>query len=94
MNQRFEIKFDFPLAHSDLLVSLMATVEIHHSDTYYVVDNFHFLDKSSGPSILPTLELKQVPRGSSKVWVHKDSGRETLLGLAIGKAIDKAIENK
>ncbi|HUR64971.1 MAG TPA: hypothetical protein VMZ03_01365 [Chitinophagaceae bacterium] len=92
MEQPFEIKFDFPLAHSDLYISLKATAELHHSDPYYVIDNFYFAPtdlKKSDLSILPAQEIKQIRRGGSKVWVHCDSERESLLSMALGKAIEK-----
>ena len=91
MSQSFEIKFDFALAHSDLTISLRATAELHHSDPYYVVDNFHLANsprKNDELSIIPAQEIKQVTRGDTKVWVHKDSERESVLSLAIGKAIE------
>ena len=93
MEQPFEIKFDFPLAHSDLIISLKATAELHHSDPYYVIDGFHFAsarpDKGE-PSVLPSQEIKEIERNGSTVWVHCDSERESLLSIAIGKAIDRS----
>jgi len=92
MDQPFEIKFDFPLAHSDLSVSLRATAEFHHSDPYYVIDNFRFAgkrNKRSIPTLLPKQEIKLIERGSSKIWVHRDSERESQLSIAMGKAIEK-----
>ena len=91
MNQPFEVKFDFALAHSDLTITLRATVQEHHSDPYYLVDHFH--TASSPPanndiSIIPAHEIRQVERGGTKIWVHKDSDRESLLSLALGKAIE------
>ena len=93
----FEIKFDFPLAHSDLIVSLKATAELHHSQPYYVVD--HFQEASSKgsldePSILPPQEIKQIERNSAKVWVHKDSEKESVLSIVMGKGIDEALKNR
>jgi hypothetical protein len=91
MSQPFEIRFDFPLAHSSMTISLRATAELHHSDPYYVVDHFHFesaKSRNGEPSLLPPLELKKIQRGSSYVWVHRDSERESLLSVAVGKAID------
>ena len=96
MNQPIEIKFDFPLAHSDLVISLTATVDLHHSPPYYVVDHFHFAGTrpvNDGLSLLPPQELKQVTRGDKRVWVHKDSERESLLSLAIGKAIESGLKD-
>jgi hypothetical protein len=91
MKQPFEIKFDFPVAHSDLIISLRATAELHHSDPYYVVDGFYFASQNGKQhlSLLPAQEIKQIKKGHVHTWVHKDSGRESLLSLAIGKAIEK-----
>ena len=94
MDQPFEIKFEFPLAHSDLTVSLRATAELHHSEPYYVIDHFRFAGKrnrKSLPSLLPRIEIKKIERGSQRVWVHKDSERESQLSIALGRAIDKNI---
>ena len=97
MEQPFEIKFDFALAHSDLIISLTATAELHHSDPYYVVDHFHFdggdLAKDD-LSVLPAQEIKQVIRGGTRVWVHKDSERESVLSLALGRSIDRTLQDR
>lgn len=97
MEKPFEIKFDFPLAHSDLSISLKATAEIHHSDPYFVIDNFHFASAKPSrtePSVLPTQEIKQIRRNGSMVWVHCDSERESLLSLALGKAIEQVQKDR
>lgn len=97
MEKPFDIKFDFDLAHSDLSISLTATAELHHSEPYYVIDHFHFAGmkpKEGEVSMLPAQEIKQITRGNSKVWVHKDSERESLLSLAIGEAIDHVFEER
>lgn len=97
MNQPFEIRFDFPLAHSDLIFSLTAIAEIHHSEPFYSVDHFHFAGAppaGNDISVLPAQQIKQVRRGNTSVWVHKDSERESMLSLAMGKAIDEALKNR
>lgn len=96
MNQPFKIKFDFPVAHSELTVSLEATAELHHSDPYYRVQDFCFHDPDPGnhyPSVLPPQEIKRIQRGPVKVWVHRDSERESLLSTTIGAAIEATIED-
>lgn len=95
MKQPFEIRFDFPLANSDLIVSLRATAEIHHSEIYYVVKNFHLANnqpKKNEVSMIPEQEIKQIERDGQTVWVHKESERESLLSLAMGKAIDELMK--
>lgn len=97
MNQSFEIKFDFALAHSDLTISLRATAEPHHSELYYVVDNFHLANsprKDDELSIIPAQEIKQIIRSDTKIWVHKDSERESVLSIAIGKAIETNVKEE
>ncbi|MFI5130726.1 MAG: hypothetical protein ACHQFX_12070 [Chitinophagales bacterium] len=97
MEQPFEIKFDFALAHSDLTISLRATATLHHSHPYYVVDHFHIdggILAKDDISVLPAQEIKQVIRGGTRVWVHKDSERESLLSLAIGKSIDHTLKEQ
>jgi len=87
-----EIRFEFPLAYSDLTVSLRATATLHHSFPFYVVENFCFAGSNGNyePSILPTQEIQKISRNDTPVWVHKDSQRESQLSLAMGRAIDKA----
>ena len=91
MNKPFEIIFDFALAQSELVIPLKATAQLHHSDPYYVVENFHIVGaplRQDEISIIPTQEIKRIYRNGTPVWVHRDSERESVLSLAIGKAID------
>jgi hypothetical protein len=93
MTKPFEINFDFPVALSDLKISLKATAELHHSDPYFVVHDFYlannFKNKAHHHSILPDQEVKRIQRGQDFSWVHRDSGRESLLSLAIGAALEE-----
>lgn len=91
MEKPFRIKFDFPLSHSDVIVALNATAELHHSDPYYVVHSFSFAgsgNRGAGISLLPPQEVKLLKRGTLRRWVHKDSEKESELSLALGKAIE------
>ena len=97
MNPPFEIEFDFPLAHSDLIVSLRATAEIHHSEIYYVVKNFHFAGakpKENEVSMIPEQEIKSVNRNGNAIWVHRESERESQLSKAIGKSLEKYLQKE
>lgn len=94
MKQPFEITFDFPVAESNLKISLRATAELHHSDPYYVVGNFyleHYNSDREQYSVLPEQVIKRMKRGNTYVWVHRDSERESLLSLAIGAAIERSV---
>lgn len=95
MRQPFEIKFEFPVAHSSLTISLKATAELHDQDAYYIINNFSLeepLANGNGLSVLPAQEIKLSRRGNKTIWVHKDSDRESLLSLAIGEAIEKVFK--
>ena len=96
MDRSFEIIFDFPLENSAYTIALKATVQLHHSEPYYVIDSFSF-DETSLPksmksldSLLPPIELKYIKTFKKGKWVHKDSERESLLSREIGTAIEKS----
>lgn len=90
----FEINFDFPVASSNLKISLKATAEIHHSEPYFVVHDFYLPNsrKVNGfHSVLPIQEVKRIFRDNSYLWVHKDSEQESELSMAIGTGIEKVL---
>ena len=90
----FEIKFDFPVASSNLKISLRATAELHHSEPYYLVHNFYMTDNANPlehHSVLPEQEVKRIKRHSKHIWVHKDSEKESDLSIAIGKGIESVL---
>ena len=90
----FEVKFDFPVASSDLKISLNATAELHHSHPYYLVRNFYLTyneKERTRHSILPDQEIKRIKRNGFYAWVHKDSERESELSIAIGLGIEKVL---
>lgn len=87
----FEIKFDFPLASSNLRISLNATAELHHPEPNFVVYDFYLPDSNKDKghhSVLPEQEIKRIKRNGSYTWVHKDSEQESELSLAIGAGIE------
>jgi len=92
----FEIKFDFPVASSNLKISLNATAELHHSEPYYLVSDFYLTDnKHKGHhSILPDQEIKRIKRNDSYQWVHKDSERKSELSIAIGLGIESVLSRE
>ena len=93
----FEIKFDFPVASSDLKISLNATAELHHSEPYYLVHNFHLMDSKKNEdhhSVLPDQQIRRVRRNGSYVWVHRDSEKESELSIAIGAGIESKLSDK
>lgn len=97
MTKPFEIIFDFPVALSNLKISLRATAELHHSEPYFVVHDFYQAGSLKGPnyhSVLPDQEIKRVKFNSSHSWVHRDSERESLLSLAMGAALEKFLSTE
>ena len=93
----FEIKFDFPVASSNLKISLDATAELHHSEPYYKVWNFYLTSgekNNEHHSILPDQEIKRIKRNGAYVWVHKDSERESDLSIAIGAGIENELSKQ
>lgn len=97
MRKPFEIKFDFPVALSDLKISLVATAELHHSEPYFLVHSFNLTKGKKNithHSVLPEQEIKRIKRASYSVWVHRDSEQESQLSLAIGEAIERVLTKK
>ena len=94
-----EIKFDFPVASSNLKISLNATAELHHSEPYFVVHNFYLTNNTTDHgnhhySILPDQEVKRIMRDGTLVWVHKDSEKESELSLAIGAGLESILSKE
>jgi hypothetical protein len=97
MRKPFEINFDFPVASSNSKISINATVELHHSEPYFLVQNFYFPEGKEDDrqhSILPKQEIKRVKLDGSYSWVHKDSEQESELSLAIGRGIENQMSGQ
>ena len=84
INKNYSISFNFRLDQSSLTIPLTADIEVHHSDTFYVVKNFRTRSQKER-SILPDVRIKK----ANGMWVHCDSGKETTLSMEVGEAIDK-----
>jgi hypothetical protein len=79
----FNIRFEFLMDAARLNIILEADIREHHSDTYYVVNNFR-IPGQSHRQVLPEISIRK----QNGVWVHTDSGKATDLSIAVGKAID------
>jgi hypothetical protein len=79
----YTIAFNFLADDGRLKVHLLADVELHHSQPYYVIRNFKTIGRKTS-SGLPEIRLKR----SKGLWVHTDSGKVSDFGNAIGQAID------
>ncbi len=84
INRNYSIAFNFRLEHSNLTIPLTADIEVHHSETYYVVKNFR-IQSQKVRSVLPDVRIKKV----NGLWVHCDSSKETTLSMEAGQAIDR-----
>lgn len=91
MEKSFAIEFDFPLERSAQTLRMKALARLHHSTPYYVVQSFHLADsKPGGLPVLPPVEIELADQAGTKVWVHRNSGRSSLLSLVLGKAIEES----
>jgi hypothetical protein len=84
IHNNYSISFNFRLDRSSLTIPLTADIEVHHSDTFYVVKNIRTQTQKER-SILPDVRIKKM----NGMWVHCDSGKETTLSMEVGEAIDK-----
>jgi hypothetical protein len=84
----YSIAFDFRVDNSKLIVPLTAEVEVHHSETYYVVKNIK-TEAAGKRSVLPDLTVKK----ENGRWVHLDSEQESHLSIQVGKSIE-AIQSR
>ena len=82
----YSIAFEYQLEDSNLIVPLTADVEVHHSETYYIVKNFKTRSHRQA-SVLPDLIIGK----KNGRWVHLDSEKESHLSIQVGKSIE-AIE--
>jgi hypothetical protein len=91
MADPFIIYFSYPLAESSVVFRLQAVATLHHSDPYYVVNNFRVSGKPDTKyDMLPEVKIrKQKEEDGSSVWVHCDSGRPTELSILLGSEIDR-----
>ena len=93
MEKPLQISFDFPLTHSDRTISTTAMATLHHSEPYYIIDDFYFSGQKRSVNqlrLLPKQEIKRLKTGSSYTWVDRETERESLLTHVMGNAIDAA----
>ncbi len=92
MKHSFTIHFNYPLADTIIVFKLKADATLHHSDPYYIVNNFKIAGRNDTKyDVLPEVKIKKVKEGEEgePVWVHCDSGRPTELSILLGKEIDQ-----
>jgi hypothetical protein len=90
METNFMIEFTYELTPAIKIV-LAADVKLLHSDPHYLVQNISHPNDSANLTVLPNIEIKAIRDKNNKVmWVHTDSGKETLLSRMAGEAIARS----
>lgn len=90
MEKPFLIEFDYPFAEAHLSIRMEAVATLHHSDPYYVVNQFHIINSPpQNREALPEVKIQVVTLNGKRIWVHCDSKKPTLLSERIGKSIDE-----
>lgn len=85
--KQFEINFEYSLT-AQITIHLSATVKLHHSDPYYIISDFHLQNHTAEYPLLPDIKIKAIKDIDSISWVHIDSLQESVLSMAVGKAIE------
>ncbi len=83
----FDVDFNYALSEN-ITITLTANVQLLHSTPHYLVSNFHFKTNLTGPPLLNDINIRAVRKKDKISWIHTDSRKETMLSMAIGKAIE------
>lgn len=100
MRHPFPISFDFALDDSKIIIVLTAIVEFNAEEGYYTIHSFHSLLPDAHPSVshtlslLPDQQIKPMIFQDTRLWVHRDSERESQLSRIVGKAIDARLQEQ
>ena len=86
-NASYDFDFDYALSEN-ITLSLTANVQLLHSKPHYLVSNFHFKSNPEGTPLLNDINIIAVKNKGKISWIHMDSRKETVLSMAIGKAIE------
>jgi hypothetical protein len=86
-NISFDVNFDYALSEN-ITISLTANVQLLHSTPHYLVSNFHFDKNPGGAPLLNDINIIATRKKGKISWIHVDSRKETVLSMAIGKAIE------
>jgi len=83
----FDVDFDYVLSEN-IIINLTAHVQLQHSSPHYLVSDFHFKNHPGGAPLLNDINIKAIKSKGRTSWMHTDSRKETVLSMAIGKAIE------
>ncbi|MDO6430415.1 hypothetical protein Q4E93_07450 [Flavitalea sp. BT771] len=94
MDRDIKIAFTFKLDAISRGIILNARVALHHSTPHYKISGIQIEGRENPQgSVLPDLDIKCLDVNGSRVWVHVDSGKQSLLGDAIGLAIEETLQD-
>jgi hypothetical protein len=94
MDDDFKIAFTVKLDSIDKNIILNARVSLHHSTPHYKIFGIQVEGRENAQAnVLPDLDLKCLDVNDHRVWVHVDSGKRSLLGDVIGKAIEETLQD-
>jgi hypothetical protein len=84
IKQKFAITFNYRLENSSANLPLVADVEQHHSEAWYLITGLKVANRPGG-AVLPDIKIRKL----NGIWVHRDSEKETNLSVIAGDAIDQ-----
>ena len=84
----FDVDFDYTLSEK-ISINLTAKVQLQHSSPHYLVSDFYFKNNPDGSPPLNDINIVAIKKKNGISWVHADSRKETILSMAIGKAIEE-----
>lgn len=97
-NRNFTIQFLFPLEHMNQSIHFQAQVTVYKD--FCLVYDFASLDPDgtdnflSNQSGFPRMILTPMEEEGRLIWVHKDTGRATMMSEIIGHAIEEALRQE
>jgi len=87
-DKSFNVDFDYALSEK-VKLNVSAKAELHHSNPYYHITQFHFKHNLNCSALFPDIRIMAIKEKDKISWVHTDSRKETTLSAAIGKAIEE-----
>lgn len=83
----FNVEFDYALSEN-ISLKLTANAELHNSIPHYHITDFQIKNNPHPYPLLPDIDIMAIKQQSGISWVHTDSMKETILSVAVGKAIE------
>ena len=84
----FNIDFNYALSEN-INLEVTASVQLQHSEPHYRISSFCLKHRPHSRELLPEIDIMALQNGEFLSWIHTDSRKETLLSMAVGKAIEE-----